>query len=70
MVEEREGKALGQTICVEQSGVLRPFVSLDDLERLAADGDTWPAKGLEAARIVFESVKERPGVIYKPEVQS
>jgi hypothetical protein len=58
------GKALGQVICVEQRGELRPFVSLDDLERLAADDAAWLMKALQAARIVFESVKERPGVIY------
>ena len=58
------GKALGQVICVEQKGELRPFVSLDDLERLAADDAAWVMKSLEAARRVFESIKERPAVIY------
>jgi hypothetical protein len=58
------GKALGQVVCVEQEGKLRPFVSLDDLERLAADDSAWLMKSLEAARTVFESIKERPAVIY------
>lgn len=58
------GKALGQVICVEQGSELRPFVSLDDLERLAADDAAWLMKSLEAARRVFESVKERPAVVY------
>jgi hypothetical protein len=57
-------KALGQIVCVEQEGKLRPFVSLDDLERLAADDPAWLMKSLEAARTVFESIKDRPGVIY------
>lgn len=56
-------KALAQVICVEQAGSLRPFVSLDDLERLAAD-DVAFLKSIEAAHIVFESIKERPGVTY------
>ena len=58
------GKALGQVICVEQGGELRPFVSLDDLERLAPDDAAWLMKSLEASRRVFESVKERPAVVY------
>jgi hypothetical protein len=58
------GKALGQVICVEQEGKLRPFVSLDDLERLADDDAAWLMKALGASRRVFESIKERPAVIY------
>jgi hypothetical protein len=58
------GRALGQVVCVEQGGKLRPFMSLDDLERLAADDPAWLMKSLEAARTVFESIKDRPGVIY------
>ena len=58
------GKALGQVICVEQEGELRPFVSLDDLEGLAAGDAAWLMKSLEAARMVFESIKERPTVTY------
>ena len=58
------GKVLGQVICVEQRGELRPFVSLDDLERLACDDAAWLMKSLEAARTVFESVKDQPAVVY------
>jgi hypothetical protein len=59
-----DGRTLAQVVPLEQRGELRPFVSLDDLERLAADDPAWLTKALEYSRAVFESIKDRPGVIY------
>ena len=55
---------LAQVIAVKQRSEPRPFVSLDDLERLAAEDPASLTKMLGQLRTVFESFKNRPGVIY------
>jgi hypothetical protein len=45
MAEEGGGRRLAQVIAVEQRGMERPFVSLDDLERLAAEDATSLPRG-------------------------
>lgn len=61
---EGSGRELAHVVPLEQEGRLRAFVSLDDLERLAADDPAWLMKALEYSRTIFESIKDRPGVVY------
>jgi hypothetical protein len=55
---------LAQVIAVEQRGMERPFVSLDDLERLAAEDATSLPRVLGQLRMVFESWEDRTGGVY------
>src|SRR5262245_25320121 len=59
-----EGALAWQVIPVEQGGTLRPFISLDDLERIATDDPASVMKVLGYARTVWESVKDHPPVAY------
>jgi hypothetical protein len=64
MGERRNVRALAQVLAVEQRDELRAFVSLDDLERLAAEDPSDLPKVFGQLRTVYESFRERPGVIY------
>ena len=59
-----EGGFGWQVIAVEKGGTVRPFVSLDDLERIAADDPALVMKTLVYSRRVWESIKDRPTVVY------
>ena len=61
---EGDVRVLAQVIPVNQRGELRPFVSLDDLERIAADDPTWVSKTLVYSRRVWESIGDHPTLKY------
>jgi hypothetical protein len=58
-----EGALAWQVIPVEQGDTLRPFISLDDLERIAANDPASVTKVLGYARRVWDSTKDRPQTI-------
>jgi hypothetical protein len=64
MAGRNGGRSLAQVVAVEQRSELRAFVSLDDLERLAAEDPASPTKILGQLRTAFESFEDRPSVVY------
>jgi hypothetical protein len=60
---ERRG-LLAQVVAVEQRGVERPFVSLDDLELLSEQDPASLPTVLAQLRAVFESWHDRTGGVY------
>jgi hypothetical protein len=55
---------IGQVIAVEQEGQQRPFVSLDDLERWAAEDSSKLPDLLRMFRTVYDSWQDRTGGVY------
>jgi hypothetical protein len=55
---------IGQVIAVEQEGQQRPFVSLDDLERWAAEDPSKLPDLLRMFRTVYNSWQPRTGGVY------
>jgi hypothetical protein len=55
---------VGQVIAVEQEGEQRPFVSLDDLERWAAQNPSKLPDVLRMFRTVYDSWQDRTGGVY------
>ena len=64
VADEGRGRMLAQVIAVEQRGTERPFVSLDDLERLAADDASSLPRVLVELRRVFDGWEDRTGGVY------
>ena len=64
MADEGGGRMLAQVIAVEQRGMERPFVSLDDLERLATEDATSLPRVLAQLRMVFDGWEDRTGGVY------
>jgi hypothetical protein len=60
----RAGPWAAQVIAVEQKGVERPFVSLDDLERLTREDLARLRTILGELRAVFEGWHDRTGAVY------
>lgn len=69
MAEEREGW-VAQVVAVEQRGQERAFVSLDDLERLAAEDPATLPKVLVLLRTVFDRWHPRTGGVYVNKLES
>jgi hypothetical protein len=60
---ERKG-SLAQVVAVEHRGEQRPFVSLDDLERLATQDPASLPKILGQLRAVWDSWHDSTGGVY------
>jgi hypothetical protein len=63
-VPRGEGRYLARFVAVEEAGGQRPFVSLDDLERLASEDPASLSKVLGQLRLAFEAWHDRTGGVF------
>jgi hypothetical protein len=59
-----QGRYLARFVAVEEAGEQRPFVSLDDLERLVSEDPASLSKVLGQLRLAFEAWHDRSGGVF------